>query len=101
MDTRLNRKRGKRTERAIAKKLGGRRLGILGKHDVELDDFAVEVKSRKVFAGEKWIMQSEKNAPKGKVAIVVVHLLNRNHDNDIVMMRMKDFMKVIGGQDDK
>jgi len=35
MNPSKNRQRGKRTEKAIAKRIGGKRIGILGKSDVE------------------------------------------------------------------
>jgi len=50
-----NRARGKSAERRIAALMNGRRVGILGKEDVETDKFSIEVKSRKKFAALDWM----------------------------------------------
>ncbi len=55
MNPSKNRQRGKRTEKAIAKRIGGKRIGILGKSDVEHACFSFEVKSRKKFVAEKYL----------------------------------------------
>ena len=85
-----NRQRGKEAERAIAKRVGGKRVGILGNEDVEHPVYSIEVKSYARFAGAKVLEQAERNAPKGKVPIAVVHVRNQQHENDIVMVRFKD-----------
>ena len=87
-----NRKRGKDAERTIAKLIGGRRVGILGKEDIEHPDYTVEVKSRKAFAGAGFLEQAEKHNTGDKTAIAIVHVTGQKHDNDIVMMRLKDFL---------
>lgn len=86
-----NKQRGKRTEQAIAKRLGGRRVGTMGGEDVFTSDFSIECKSRAAFAGEKFMQQAERNAPKGMTPLVVVHIHGRGHSNDLVMMRLKDW----------
>jgi hypothetical protein len=86
-----NRLRGKKTERAVAERIGGVCVGILGKEDIQVSDWSVEVKHRKVFAGEKFLLQSERNCPKGKTPIVIVHLHGKEHSKDIVMMRLRDW----------
>lgn len=91
-----NRQRGKRAERAIAKRLRGKRVGVLGREDIEHPLWSIEVKSRVRFAGEKFLRQAERNCPAGKTAIVVVHILHQPHSNDIVMMRLKDFEDYFG-----
>jgi hypothetical protein len=96
MNPALNRKRGKRTERAIAKHLNGKRLGILGNHDVEAGPWAVEVKDRKRFSGSKFMEQAVRNAPAGKTPLVVVHETGSRHSNDLVMMRMSDWLDWFG-----
>ncbi|MEM4134344.1 MAG: hypothetical protein QXV73_04030 [Candidatus Micrarchaeia archaeon] len=88
-----NRQRAKEVERAVAKKVGGRRVGILGQEDISHDKFSIEVKSRKVFVAEKWFAQAEKNA-KGKVPLLIVHVTGKRHDNDYVIMKLKDFLGV-------
>ena len=56
-----------------------------------MSDWSVEVKHRKTFAGEKFLLQSERNCPKGKTPIVIVHLHGKEHSKDIVMIRLKDW----------
>jgi hypothetical protein len=89
-----NRKKAKRVERAIAKRLKGRCLGILGQEDVLTDQFVVEVKTRKKFVALSWYQQAVKNA-KEKIPLVIVHVSNKNHDNDLVILSLKDFEKII------
>ena len=55
-----NRARGKSAERRIAALMNGRRVGILGKEDVETDKFSIEVKSRKKFVASGWMDQAVK-----------------------------------------
>jgi len=93
-----NRDRGKRHERAIAKLIGGRRVGILGKHDVEdhKGKFSVECKSREVLP--KWFQkmweQAERNCPEMLVPLLVIHKLNQRYEDDWVIMKMKDFLEL-------
>jgi calcineurin-like phosphoesterase family protein len=92
-----NRQRGKRTERKIAELLNGRRLGVLGKHDVESELFGVEVKSREKLP--KWFVdfwkQTIANCPKDKTPLLVIHKLNQRYDDDWVVIKMKDFLEMI------
>jgi len=94
MTTKTNRRRGKNTERAVAKALNGTRLGLLGKQDVEAGKYSVEVKSRKAFVAEGWMQQAERNCPQGKTPVVVVHLTNQHHKRDLVMMRFEDWQQL-------
>lgn len=89
-----NRERGKDAERTIAKLIGGRRVGILGKEDIDHPDYTVEVKSRKSFAGSKFLEQAEKHNADDKTAIAIVHVTGKRHAEDIVMMRLKDFLTI-------
>jgi hypothetical protein len=89
-----NRKKAKKVERAIAKRLKGRRVGILGQEDVLTDQFVVEVKTRKKFVALSWYQQAAKNA-KGKIPLVIVHISNKHHNNDLVILSLKDFEKIL------
>lgn len=91
-----NRQRGKNTERAIAKRVKGKRIGILGQEDVQHPLFSIEVKSRVRFAGEPFMQQAARNCPEGKTPLVIVHINGRHHDNDLVTMRLKDFEDYLG-----
>jgi len=90
-----NRRRAKAVERALAERLGGRRVGILGQEDIFIGDlFSVEVKSRKSVAIYDWFQQAVKNA-KGRIPLLIVHITGKRHDNDLVVMSLKDFEKII------
>ncbi len=88
-----NRKRGKDAERAIAKLVNGKRIGILGSEDVEHPTFSIEVKSRQKFIAEKWMQQAERNAPIGKVPLVVVHVVGQPFEKSFVVMRMQEWKR--------
>lgn len=96
-----NRLRAKHVERMVAKKLGGRRVGILGREDVLCDRFVVEVKSRKRFVAERWYDQVVKNADRDKIPIVVVHVVGKRYDDDFVILKVRDFLKLVGGDGDE
>lgn len=94
-----NRRRSsKNHESRVAEKLNGIRVGILGKEDVITDRFSVECKVRKAFVGAGWFEQAKRNA-KGKIPIVVVHVRNKRYDDDLVIISMKDFITITGGDD--
>ena len=85
----------KAAERAIAKVLGGQRVGCTGEAtpDVEHAWLAAEVKTRATFPS--WLtlamVQAGRNAAKDKLPIVVLHQKGWNHDDDLVLMRLADF----------
>lgn len=91
----LNRKRGKRAQKAIAKKLNGRDVGILGKEDVITERFVVEVKDRAKFIGDGFLQQAEKHCTDGKIPIAIVHIRGKRYDNSIVLIRLKDFKALL------
>ncbi|MCR4286903.1 MAG: hypothetical protein NUW09_02695 [Deltaproteobacteria bacterium] len=103
MNPNNNRKRGKRNEHALAKRLNGKRVGILGKEDISCGPFSLEVKSFARFAGVKIMEQAERNAPEGKTPLAIVHIRGQRRDADIVMLRLKEWedwngrTKVTGG----
>ena len=96
---RKNRDRGKRHERAIAKLFDGRRIGILGKHDVEDGEgrFSIECKSKEEFP--KWfrrmIAQTLTNCQEGTVPLLVLHKLKTKYKDDWVVIRMEDFLEIL------
>ena len=94
--SKLNRNRGKNTERATAKRLGGQRVGILGGEDVSHDIWSIETKDFARFAGVKIIEQAERHCPEGKTPLAVVHIRHKPRSKDIVMMRMSDFEDWLG-----
>jgi len=96
MNPNQNRKRGKRIERDLAKRLGGKRVGILGKTDISHAVFSFEVKGRVKFVAEKWFQQAVRNCEEGKIPAVIVHVTGQHHGNDYVIMQLKDFEDWLG-----
>jgi len=91
-----NRQKGKRIEKAIAKRLKAKRIGILGKSDVEHHLFSFEIKSRMRFVGDKWFLQAVRNCEKDKIPAVIVHITGQHHKNDYVILKLKDFEDLLG-----
>jgi len=85
----------KQVERAIAKRLGGKRVGCTGQAtpDVVTDWLSIEVKSRKALP--KWLWEGIEQARRGcredQLAILVLHEKGEHHDNDLVILRLADF----------
>ena len=96
-----NRNRGKRHERNIAKLLDGRRLGVLGQHDVETADYSIECKSREKLP--KWFVdfweQAVRNCEPDKKPLLILHKLGQKYLDDWVVIKMSDFLEVLDGKD--
>lgn len=89
----------KSVERAIAKRLNGKRLGATGQAtaDVVSDWLSVEVKHRKELPG--WLKDALSQARHGageRLPIVILHENGQRHDNDLVLMRLADFEDWLG-----
>ena len=89
---------GKAVERQVAKRIGGRRIGILGAEDVATERFSIECKGRSVLPA--WFQgameQAEKNARPGTVPVVVWHRKGESYDDAIVALRLRDFEELMG-----
>lgn len=79
-----------------------RNVGILGEQDLELKcdnyEFYIEAKSKQKFVASGWMEQVEKHIQKSNeniTPIVVVHMLKQRHNNDFVIMRNVDFVKLL------
>jgi hypothetical protein len=92
----LNRNRGKSAERFVARALNGKRVGTMGGEDVQTGLFSVEVKSRARFVAEGWMSQARRNCPQGRVPAVVVHVHGQRHSEDLIMLRMSDWVDLYG-----
>ena len=84
----------KQTERAIAKRLGGERVGPRGKStaDVLTSRLAIEVKTRRRLPA--WLldaMAQAEAAADGRLPILVLHQVGQRHDGDLVVLRLADF----------
>lgn len=90
-----NRRRGKDAERALARRLNGKRTGVLGGEDVSHPLLSIEVKSRKNFSGERFMAQAKRHS-NGKIPAVIIHILNKHHGHDLVMLELTDFEDLFG-----
>jgi len=85
----------KAAEREVARRIGGRRLGPVGRTgpDVVGEWLQVEVKTRKQLP--RWICdamaQAAVGCPADRLAIVVLHEVGERHDDDAVLLRLRDF----------
>jgi hypothetical protein len=84
----------KQVERAIAKRLNGKRIGAIGKAtaDVVSDWLSVEVKHRKQLP--EWLktaLDQARNGAGERMPIVVLHECGQRHSEDLVLIRLADF----------
>jgi len=89
-----NRLRGKNAERRVAKFFNSKRIGILGREDVETEKFIIEVKSRKSFSFEKFFNQLHKNNTKNKIELLFLLPKNKKLDDCYIVIKAKDFKKL-------
>jgi len=94
----------KGTERRIAAALEGQRVGPSGKStaDVVTAWLSVECKHRRELP--KWIKsavaQARAAAGPGQLGIAVLHEKHKRGDDDLVLIRLGDFVEWFGGDDD-
>ena len=96
------RDRGKRNQRNVIKLLKEydkelRNVGIAGAEDLVGKTLVVEAKERENLP--KWLLHAfdqlrEQDHPE-KIHVVQIHLLRRKHLNDIIMMTMKTFIRLL------
>ena len=91
-----NRKRGRRNEKVLAEKLGFDLKGLYGGEDASSKSFSAEFKDRKKFIGSGWMDQAVSNCPQGKTPVVVIHITHQRRMNDLVMMRVGDWLDWFG-----
>lgn len=94
----------KRTERKIATHLGGRRVPVTGRSrgdapDIAHDWLSVEVKHRATLPG--WLHDALRQAVASaqsadKLSVVVLHESGQRHTNDMVVLRLADFVDWFG-----
>lgn len=93
----------KATERAIAHRLGGVRVGCTGHNtpDVATSRLAIEVKTRRELPA--WLrdaMQQAHDNAGERVPVVILHQIGRRHDDDLVLLRFADFEHLAGQSGD-
>ena len=87
----------KAVERKLARRFGTTRVGA--RDDVQMDIDAgwlsIEVKHRKKIAKflKDAVAQAVRNAGVSQLPIVILHESGQSHDNNIVMMRLKEFQE--------
>lgn len=92
----------KAAEKGVAAILGGERVSNtalgLRSADVETPAYSVEVKSRKELPN--WLVnavgQAHRNAGRGKLPLVVLHQVGCRRVNDLVIVRLGDFIEWFG-----
>lgn len=89
----------KHTERAIAKRLGGRRIGATGRAtaDVVSNSFSVEVKHRRRLP--QWVKDAVEQARHGageRLPIVILHESGQRHADDLVVLKLSSFQEWFG-----
>lgn len=89
-----NKARGKKYQTTVADMTGGKNIGSLGGEDVMHNQYSIEAKTRKKFVAENWMLQAEANNDDNKVCVVFVHINGKRHENDLVLMRYKDWINI-------
>jgi hypothetical protein len=92
------RERWKRTEREVAKHIGGRRVPITGRGRGDVPDIAhtwlsPEVKCRGVVPAwlEEALVQAKAAAKQDQLPVAIIHKVGQEHADDLVVLRLKDF----------
>ena len=93
----------KRTERAVASALGGRRVPVSGRQRGDAPDIhhawlSPEVKHRAKLPA--WILdamdQARAAARSDQLAVSILHEAGRRHDDSLVLVRLGDFREWFG-----
>jgi len=103
----MSRSRWKATERAIASRIGGERVPVSGRQrrdqpDVRHDWLAVEVKHRRSIP--QWLTTALKQAHAAvrgdQLPVAIIHRHGARHTEDIVCLRLADFVQWFGPVDE-
>lgn len=98
----------KATEREVARHLGGKRVPITGRQrgdvpDVAHDVYSLEIKHRKVIPAwiENAMAQARAAARPGQLPLAIIHQHGRRHADNLVVLRMSDFIEWYGDLPDE
>jgi hypothetical protein len=93
-----NKRQGRAIQSKLAKMTGGKSVGTIEGQDISYlnKPWSVEAKHRKTFIGNKFMEQAEKNAPKEKTPIVIVHTKNQRMMKSLVLIRLGDWIDWYG-----
>ncbi len=92
----------KRTERAIAERLGGQRVPVSGRQrgdapDIAHDRLALECKRRRSVPA--WLLeamaQAEAAARPGQLPVPIIHRHGGQHANDLAVLRLSDLAALL------
>jgi hypothetical protein len=95
---RRNRRRGKGNQTKMAKMLGVMNTGTIMGADGLGPTFACEFKSRDRSEAHKFMQQSVRNCPPGRIPLVMAHLNGDRRDNDLIMFRYQDWQKICAAE---
>ncbi len=93
----------KAAERAIAARLGGRRVPVSGRQrgdapDVEHEWLSIEIKHRKTLPA--WLAdamdQAEKSAKGEQLPVAILHEKQQDYDDSYVVIRLSEFVRWFG-----
>jgi hypothetical protein len=101
-----NKNAGRKYQRRIAKRFGGKSVGTIEGQDIEHPVFSMECKKMKTFPS--WFIgknkngketglwaQTLRNCPEGKIPLALLHMTGQKHEEDIVLMRLGDFENIV------
>ena len=98
----------KRTEREVARLLGGLRVPVTGRQrgdapDVMHDRVSIEVKHRKTLPA--WLLDAMDQANAAskspdQLAIAVLHQSGMRYDHSLVLMELAPFSRLLGAKND-
>jgi len=86
-----NKRQGKAVQKKVVESFGGVNIGTLGGEDGWHPIWSIEVKAYKKFVGTKFMEQCVKNCKPGKTPLLVVHTTGQRHEEDLVIMKRKDW----------
>jgi len=86
-----NKRQGKAVQKKVVESFGGVNIGTLGGEDGWHPIWSLEVKGLKKFVGTKYMAQCIKNCKPGKTPLLVVHTTGQRHEEDLVIMKRKDW----------
>ncbi len=86
-----NKSHGRHVQSVFAKKLGGKSVGTIEGQDISHEIWSVEVKDRKKFIGNTFMVQAVKNCPEDRTPLVIVHETGQRFAQSVVLMRFCDW----------
>ena len=95
--TTTRQRRGNEHERATAAAFGGERIAGVGRRDVSCERWSIECKEKAKLP--LWLTgameQAERQRRPDTVAVVVLHELHSRYDDDLVVLRRKEFIAMM------